>query len=184
MSLVSRNLCRAAPRKLIPKRTSLCPSAKPIRPIVLGASSCLSKSISAPFSTMGSLKSSVAAVPADAKAFDPEIVDMASYIHNFDIKSDLAVSMRPNRLNELLNSASVRYSSLRFPRYTGLWTQGSRISPLHWYAWACCGGHRCPQWCKLKVVKAGGGANDDARPRLSVHHTSSTLSLARSILER
>ena len=31
--------------------------------------------------------------PAPAKDFDKEIVDMASYIHNYKVDSDLAVSI-------------------------------------------------------------------------------------------
>lgn len=31
--------------------------------------------------------------PSTDKAYDPEIVDMASYIHNYKIESKLAVSL-------------------------------------------------------------------------------------------
>lgn len=37
-------------------------------------------------------KSDAVASPAPAKEFDNEIVDMASYIHNYKVDSDLAVS--------------------------------------------------------------------------------------------
>jgi 2-methylcitrate dehydratase len=37
-------------------------------------------------------KSDASASPAPKAEFDKEIVDMASYIHNYDVKSDLAVS--------------------------------------------------------------------------------------------
>lgn len=40
---------------------------------------------------MTTLRAAVAD-PAPARQFDPEITDMASYVHNFDIDSDLAVS--------------------------------------------------------------------------------------------
>lgn len=40
---------------------------------------------------MTSLKSA-AATPAGPREFDPEITDMASYIHNYKIDSELAVS--------------------------------------------------------------------------------------------
>lgn len=33
------------------------------------------------------------AAPAGPKEFDPELVDMASYIHNYKIDSELAVSL-------------------------------------------------------------------------------------------
>ncbi|KAI9934008.1 hypothetical protein ASPWEDRAFT_35988 [Aspergillus wentii DTO 134E9] len=41
------------------------------------------------FSTMSSLQSAAPPAPAD-KSYDPEIKDMADYIHNYDVKSDLA----------------------------------------------------------------------------------------------
>ncbi len=47
------------------------------------------------FSTMSSLKASSPAPPpaaVGAREYDPEIKDMASYIHNYRINSDLAVS--------------------------------------------------------------------------------------------
>jgi len=45
----------------------------------------------APFSTMSSLKTS-AAIDTGSRAYDSEINDMASYVHNYKIDSDLAVS--------------------------------------------------------------------------------------------
>lgn len=36
--------------------------------------------------------SDVKAVPAGPREFDPEITDMASYIHKYKVDSDLAVS--------------------------------------------------------------------------------------------
>ena len=47
------------------------------------------------FSTMTSLRSDMPASVAGVRDFDPEIKDMASYIHNYKIDSDLAVSERP-----------------------------------------------------------------------------------------
>lgn len=41
---------------------------------------------------MPTLKDNATAVPAPPKEFDHEIVDMASYIHNYKIDSELAVS--------------------------------------------------------------------------------------------
>lgn len=43
------------------------------------------------FSTMSSLKSS-ATIDTGAREYDSEINDMASYVHNYKINSDLAVS--------------------------------------------------------------------------------------------
>lgn len=41
---------------------------------------------------MPTLKDNATAVPAPPKEFDHEIVDMANYIHNYKIDSELAVS--------------------------------------------------------------------------------------------
>jgi 2-methylcitrate dehydratase len=43
------------------------------------------------FSTMAARQSAAPAVPTD-KSYDPEIQDMASYIHDYKVDSDLAVS--------------------------------------------------------------------------------------------
>jgi 2-methylcitrate dehydratase len=43
------------------------------------------------FSTMAARQSAAPAVPSD-KAYDTEIQDMASYIHDYKVDSDLAVS--------------------------------------------------------------------------------------------
>jgi 2-methylcitrate dehydratase len=46
------------------------------------------------FSTMASLQSASAATPSPSagKGYDPEILDIASYVHNQKIDSELAVS--------------------------------------------------------------------------------------------
>jgi 2-methylcitrate dehydratase len=41
---------------------------------------------------MGSLKSG-ASIDTGVRQYDPEINDMASYVHNYKIDSDLAVSL-------------------------------------------------------------------------------------------
>lgn len=43
--------------------------------------------------TMASLKSSAPAMPSGSRQFDPEIKDMANYIHHYKIDSDLAVCL-------------------------------------------------------------------------------------------
>lgn len=50
------------------------------------------------FHTMASLQSASAAPvkPAEGTGYDPEIKDIANYIHNYPIDSDLAVSLRPS----------------------------------------------------------------------------------------
>lgn len=47
------------------------------------------------FSTMAARQSAAPAAPAD-RAYDPEIKDMASYIHEYNVDSDLAVSFPLN----------------------------------------------------------------------------------------
>ena len=44
------------------------------------------------FSTMASLQSAAAPSPSEGKGYDPEIKDIADYVHNKPINSDLAVS--------------------------------------------------------------------------------------------
>lgn len=54
------------------------------------------------FSTMAPLQSGAPVPPAADKAYDPEIKDMADYIHNYNVNSDLAVSypLPKNQLNQ------------------------------------------------------------------------------------
>ena len=88
--MLSRNLYRAAAKNLKPS-TTLYNSSRVIRPAVLGATARFTGHRSTPtFSTMASLKSG-AEVAAASKEYDPEIVDMAKYIHNYNIDSDVAV---------------------------------------------------------------------------------------------
>lgn len=91
MSSFSRNLCSTASRNLR-QRSSVITRA--VRPIAFRAPqssfvATQTKSAAA-FSTMSSLKSS--APPVQSKReYDPEIKDIASYIHNTKIDSELAV---------------------------------------------------------------------------------------------
>ena len=48
---------------------------------------------------MGTLKSNAPAM-AGVREFDPEIKDMASYIHNYKIDSDLAVRQDPHQVSQ------------------------------------------------------------------------------------
>lgn len=90
MSAFSRNICSTASRT-IRQRVSI--SCKAVRPIALAAAACTPvvqrTAIAAPFSTMPTLRSG-AAVPAAAREFDPEITDVANYVHNVKVDSDLA----------------------------------------------------------------------------------------------
>ncbi|OCL01433.1 2-methylcitrate dehydratase [Glonium stellatum] len=90
MSAFSRNFCSTASRT-IRQRASI--SCKAVRPITLTATArtpiTQRAAIAAPFSTMPTLRSG-AAVPAAAREFDPEITDVANYVHNVKVDSELA----------------------------------------------------------------------------------------------
>lgn len=94
MSALTSSLCRQAARTLRP-RPALASSVRAFRPIAVQAArpSVVSRIASASFSTsMPTLSANAAAVPAGKNEFDPEVVDIASYVHNVKIDSDLAVS--------------------------------------------------------------------------------------------
>jgi hypothetical protein len=91
MSAFSRNLCSTASRTLRQRSTVL---SRAVRPIALRAAPTASiaprAATASSFSTMASLKS--AAPPVSGKReYDPEIKDIANYIHNVNIDSVLAV---------------------------------------------------------------------------------------------
>lgn len=90
MSAFSRNICSTASRTIRQRANISC---KAVRPIVLAAAArtpiVQRTVIAAPFSTMPTLRSS-AAVPTAAREFDPEITDVANYVHNVKVESDLA----------------------------------------------------------------------------------------------
>lgn len=93
MSTFSRNVCSTATRSL--RQRACIPSFRAVRP----AASALSRTpivqraaVAAPFSTMPALRDNAAAAPKAPKEFDHEITDMANYIHNYNVDSELAVS--------------------------------------------------------------------------------------------
>lgn len=51
--------------------------------------------MAASISSVAPLRSSVPVAAAGVREYDPEIKDMASYVHNYKIDSDLAVSSIP-----------------------------------------------------------------------------------------
>lgn len=81
---------------------------------------------SSPFHTMASLQSGAPAKPSEGVGYDPEIKDIANYIHNYKIDSELAVSF-PQRLhsyparpaanrtttNQLSSTPRASFSSIR-----------------------------------------------------------------------
>jgi 2-methylcitrate dehydratase len=91
MSSFSRNLCSTASRNLRQRSSVLSRAVRPIALRTPQSNSVISRTTTATaFSTMSSLKS--AAPPVQSKReYDPEIKDIASYIHNTAIDSELAV---------------------------------------------------------------------------------------------
>jgi 2-methylcitrate dehydratase len=91
MSAFSRNLCSTASRSLRQRSSVLSRAVRPIALRTPLSNSVTSRTATATaFSTMSSLKSS--APPVQSKReFDPEIKDIASYVHNTKIDSELAV---------------------------------------------------------------------------------------------
>lgn len=115
MSAFSRKICSIASRT-IRQRASI--SCKAVRPIALAATArtpvVQRTATAAPFSTMPTLRSG-AAVPAAAREFDHEITDVANYVHNVKVNSDLAVSRTlllypaamPDAANRILSSSTL-----------------------------------------------------------------------------
>jgi len=96
MSAVNRGLRQASRQLRLPQRFSQTSALRPLssrcaqfaRPTV---SSTLNRNT---FSTMASLQSANTAAPSpsEGKGYDPEITDIANYVHNKPIDSELAVS--------------------------------------------------------------------------------------------
>jgi 2-methylcitrate dehydratase len=98
--IASRSFARASTRNLVAKaspRAPLCSSRLAQHQAKSSASSFLStqRHTSARCFSTTMVQASAGdafAAPAPAAQYDQEIVDMASYIHNYKIDSDLAVS--------------------------------------------------------------------------------------------
>lgn len=92
MSAFSRNLCSAS--RTLRQRSTVFSRA--VRPIALRAAPTASiaprATVASSFSTMTSLKS-VAPPVSGKREYDPEIKDIANYIHNVKIDSELAVRL-------------------------------------------------------------------------------------------
>jgi 2-methylcitrate dehydratase len=91
MSAFSRNLCSTASRALRQRSSVISRAVRPIALRATPSTPISARAVTASsFSTMSSLKS--AAPPVSGKReYDPEIKDIASYIHNTSIESELAV---------------------------------------------------------------------------------------------
>jgi 2-methylcitrate dehydratase len=91
MSSFSRNLCSTASRNLRQRSSVLSRAVRPIALRTPQTNSIASRaSTAAAFSTMSSLKSNAPPVKSK-REFDPEIKDIATYVHNTAIDSELAV---------------------------------------------------------------------------------------------
>ncbi|KAL2354574.1 MmgE/PrpD family-domain-containing protein [Cryomyces antarcticus] len=118
MSALSRTLFRTAPRALRQK-APLCSSAKLLHPVAAHhiSRSPVAPRISAPFSSMAKLNSDAIASPAEPKQFDHEITDMASYVHNYKVDSDLAFD---TARFVFLDTLGCGLKALEFPHCTKL----------------------------------------------------------------
>lgn len=90
MASLSRNVCRGASR-LAARRSPIAFTAA-ARPVAAKTSSLLGSALPASsrasFSAMSALRAE-----RPASAYDPEIADVANYVHNYNIDSDLAVRL-------------------------------------------------------------------------------------------
>ncbi|EMD69020.1 hypothetical protein COCSADRAFT_105062 [Bipolaris sorokiniana ND90Pr] len=90
MSAFSRNLCSTASRSLRSRASVVTRATRPIALRAFPSLPITSRAVAASsFSTMTTLKSEVKQALAK-REYDPEIKDMASYIHNTPIDSELA----------------------------------------------------------------------------------------------
>jgi 2-methylcitrate dehydratase len=94
MSAVNRGL-RQATRSLRLHRSCQPSALRPLSSLKYAAApisaACTRTGTRTSFSTMAALQSGAPA-PAVAQSYDPEIVDIANYVHNKPIDSELAVS--------------------------------------------------------------------------------------------
>src|SRR6266480_5111718 len=95
MFAFSRTICRTTCINL--QRSSFGGAARAARPI---PSNIIARKAfpfpvrySAAFSTMPALHDDAIASPTSPNEYDKEIVDVASYVHNYKIDSDVAVSL-------------------------------------------------------------------------------------------
>lgn len=154
--IASRSVARAASRSIARAgpRAPLCSSRLAQHHALKSSSSLLQQRLNTArtFSTtmVQASAGDAFASPAPPAQYDQEIVDMASYIHNYNIDSELAVRCDDFFLIDslLTHHPPDRYRSLRLPRHPRLRSQGPRIPPLHQAARSRRRGHHRPQWHK------------------------------------
>lgn len=99
MSAFSRNLCSTASRTLRQRSSVISRAVRPIALRAVPTTSIAPRAATASsFSTMTSLKSAAPPVSGQ-REYDPEIKDIANYIHNVPIDSELAVWPMDHKLN-------------------------------------------------------------------------------------
>jgi len=96
MSALSRNFCASATRTLR-TRTGIRGAGRALRPaIAVTAPRTVfrqtNSSTFAAFSTMSPLQSG-GPIPKQSQEYDKEVKDIASYVHSYNVNSDLAVRM-------------------------------------------------------------------------------------------
>ncbi|KAK7513718.1 2-methylcitrate dehydratase [Phyllosticta citriasiana] len=120
MSALSRSVCRQASSSLRFRRLQALSLAKPAGLLSVSAPHIVPTSRpaqSAKFSTMPTLRDNATAVPASANKFDPEIVDVANYVHNYKVDSALAFD---TARWVFLDTLGCGLKALEFPQCTKL----------------------------------------------------------------
>ncbi|OMP83859.1 2-methylcitrate dehydratase [Diplodia seriata] len=119
MSALTSSFCRQAARSLRPS-PALASSVRALRPVALQAARppVVSRVARASFATTMPTKSDNAtAVPAGKNEFDPEVVDIANYVHNAKIDSPLAFD---TARWVFLDTLGCGLKALEFPQCTKL----------------------------------------------------------------
>ncbi|KAJ8609604.1 hypothetical protein MRB53_039055 [Persea americana] len=116
MASLSRTVLRTTTRSL-QRRAIISSTSTAPRLIAATSPKSYSQRPAAAFSTMTILKSD-APNPSGPKVYDPEIVDMATYIHNYELNSDLAVTRHCS--SRLLDTLGCGLRALEFPQCANL----------------------------------------------------------------
>lgn len=156
MFSLARSANRTAIRNLRQQTPSACSTRSLLTRSSIAALPCRTLPRAAPavaqFSTMPALNSS-APSPAGRREFDPEILDMAKYVHEYKIDSDLAVCISvtsiaetPHRCPQLIRTFVVRHGPICLPRYAGLRSRSPPLQGVHEAPGTNCRGHSCSQW--------------------------------------
>lgn len=89
----------ANPQRLVRPVTGAAKLGAPSRSAFVAGATAASRTLNtSSFSTMASLQSSGTPMPQEGRGYDPEITDIADYVHNKPVDSELAVSPSSSRL--------------------------------------------------------------------------------------